>query len=89
MTWIHLIDWATGAASFAVKFIGYPAQLRTGQRRRRGVSPAFAATMCISYALWVVHGLAGHDLTEVLSQGTGVLTTGVLLAQALILQGKD
>lgn len=92
MTWIHVIDWSTGTASFGVKFIGFPAQLRHNRSLhadgQTGTPVLVAAILCVSYALWVVHGAAHHDLTEMISQGVGVLTTGALLVQVLCYRGS-
>src|SRR6266704_3965150 len=85
---VHVIDWLTGIASFGVKFIGYPTQMRRNMWSGRAgagssLAPTLAAAFFVSYTLWVIHGLAHHDMVEVVSQGIGVLTTGVLLAQAV------
>jgi hypothetical protein len=87
VTWIHLIDWATGIASFGVKFIGFPSQMRRNRVSGRrgngaGMTVTMAGAMCISYVLWVLHGAVNHDWVEIISQGTGALVTGVLLMQA-------
>lgn len=89
MTLVHLIDVLTALASLSVKVVGFPTQIREGHRallarRRAGITWQAAAAMCVSYAVWVVHGLAVHDLVEVWGQGFGVLTTAVMLAQAAV-----
>jgi hypothetical protein len=78
VNWVVVISWATGAASLGVKFVGFPCQVRKGQ-----TNFTFAAAACVSYALWVVHGALTRDWTEVLSQGMGVVTTGILVVQAV------
>jgi hypothetical protein len=81
MTWLHLIDWATAAASIGFKVIGFPSQLRRNLTQGRGTTTVFACAMCIPYAMWVVHGVANHDMTEIVSQGLGVLVSASLLAR--------
>jgi hypothetical protein len=88
VTLVHLIDWLTGLVSLGVKFIGFPSQVRHNRSRGRngdgaGMRVLVAGPMCASYLLWVLHGLVNHDLTEVISQGVGAVTTGVLLTQAV------
>ena len=85
---LHAVDITTGTASFGVKFLGFGGQVRSNHARlraggRSGVTAGCAAAMCFSYAMWVVHGIAHGDLVEVVSQGAGVVTTGVFLFQAL------
>ena len=93
VTFVHLIDLLTGAASLSVKFIGFPSQMRANHAAWRASLPAglvwkAAAAMCASYALWVIHGLAVHDWVEIASQGFGVVTTGMLTAQAVMCARK-
>lgn len=80
---LHIFDVLTALASLGVKFIGFPAQIRAGRQRRPGLVWQLAAGMCASYLLWVVHGVMHHDWVEIISQGAGVITTAVLLVQAL------
>jgi lipid-A-disaccharide synthase-like uncharacterized protein len=90
LTWfIHGIDVATGAASLGVKFIGLPSQIRANHTAWRESLPAglvwkAATAMCLSYLLWVVHGIAHGDPVEIVSQGFGVITTAILAAQAVL-----
>jgi hypothetical protein len=63
-----------------VKFIGFPSQLRRNLTEGPGTTSTFVLAMCLSYAMWVLHGIAVHDMTEIVSQGLGVLVSASLLA---------
>ena len=83
----------TGAASLGVKFVGFPSQMRANHKARRQGLPAgmvqrLAAGMCAAYLLWVVDGLVNHDWTVVVGQGFGVITTGILVAQAVMCERR-
>ena len=88
-----MVDLLTGAASLGVKFVGFPSQMRANHKARRQGLPAgmvqrLAAGMCAAYLLWVVDGLVNHDWTVVVGQGFGVITTGILVAQAVMCERR-
>ena len=89
VTFAHLVDLLTGAASLWVKFGGLTDQVRADHAAWREGRPAgivlkLAISMFTGYLMWVIDGLVNHDWTVVVGQGFGVITTGILLTQTVV-----
>ena len=80
----------TAVVSISVKLLGEPDQIRRNWRRRSadGLSPLLYALSLGSYVLWTIHGSINGDLTLVVAQAVGVITSCVILFQ-IFLYGRN
>jgi hypothetical protein len=93
VTWLQVISWLTGVSSLGVKFVGFPGQVRKNRRdgragRGAGTTVTIGAAFTASYGVWVLYGVAFHSWTIIVSQGFGVVVSGILLGQALWYRGR-
>lgn len=80
-TLIQIISILTLIASYAIKLIGFPAQIQKIRKSKStdGVSKSLFITSFISFVLWTIYGFLKGDWVIVLAQGLGAVVGGVLL----------
>ncbi len=76
--------------SFLAKVVGHPDQMLRNYRRKstEGVALSMFVTSFFAYLFYTIHGILQRDWVVVSGQGLGVLTTGVILGQAIYYRGK-
>lgn len=67
--------------SFALKFIGFPSQIRKilKSNSSEGISVTLFAISFISYIFWTLHGIIKHDWVTIIGQGIGIFVSGMVL----------
>ena len=78
---IAIIGAMTIVSSFALKFIGFPSQIRTIQKSKstEGVSLTLFVIAFINYILWTLHGVVKNDWVTIIGQGIGIFVSGIAL----------
>ncbi|MFT3947933.1 MAG: SemiSWEET family transporter [Agriterribacter sp.] len=81
MTFEAVISTLTVIASLAVKLIGAPSQIKLllKTKNSQNISVLQWILVVTSYVLWLLHGIVKNDITVIIGQGIGVLTSGVIL----------
>src|SRR3989344_5708203 len=71
--------------SFLAKIVGHPDQMIKNYRRKstEGVAISMFVTSFLAYLFYTIHGILKKDWVVVSGQGLGVVTTGIILGQAL------
>jgi uncharacterized protein with PQ loop repeat len=79
----YVVSVLTVISDLVVKLVGIPDQIWQNFKRKstEGVSFSYQLTGFIAYVLWTLHGLLIHDMTLVIGQFLGVVTTGIILFQ--------
>ena len=74
-----------------VKFIGFPDQVLKIHRRKstEGISSTFFTMAFLSYFCWTLHGVLQRDWVVIIGQGTGMITSGVIVGQLLYYRGQS
>lgn len=91
MTYEGIISTLTVIASLAVKIVGAPSQIKLliQTKNSENISILQWILVVTSYVLWLLHGLVKNDLTIIIGQGVGVLTSGAILFFTLKYRKKD
>lgn len=78
-----IVGFLTVLCSFAVKFIGFPAQFQKIRKTKtiEGLSISLFAIAFVSYILWTLYGILKNDIVTILGQGVGIIVTGAILVQ--------
>ncbi len=78
---VAIIGAMTIASSFALKFIGFPSQIRTIQKSKssEGVSMTLFVIAFINYIFWTLHGIVKNDWVTIIGQGVGIFVSGTAL----------
>ncbi|SDE31419.1 SemiSWEET family transporter [Niabella drilacis] len=81
MSFEGTISTLTIISSLAVKLIGGPGQIKLliQTKNAQGISLLQWILVVLSYVLWLLHGIVKKDITVIVGQGIGVLTSGVTL----------
>jgi uncharacterized protein with PQ loop repeat len=81
MTFEAVISTLTVVASFSTKAIGAPSQIRQLLKTKNSASFSIlhGTLIFIAYILWSIHGYFKNDLTVMIGQGIGVITSGLIL----------
>jgi MtN3 and saliva related transmembrane protein len=93
MEWdlLGIVGVLTIVATYSVKLIGYPDQIRK-VRRLKSVKelslPLFSLSVA-SYSLWTVYGILKKDWIIVAGQGLGVVITIILLREIFLRKEKE
>lgn len=76
-----VVSTLTIVATFSLKLIGFPAQIKKvkDSGTTEGVSVTYFVLGFITYSLWTLHGVLVKDVTVIFGQGLGVVATGILL----------
>ena len=77
-------------SSVIIKLVAFPDQFRINWKRKstQGVSTLFYILAVISYVLWVIHGIIQKDITLIIGQGLGVVTSGAILVQIFLYRDR-
>ncbi|SDE31291.1 SemiSWEET family sugar transporter [Niabella drilacis] len=78
---VSIIGSLTVACSFALKFVGFPSQIKKIQKTKStaGLSVTLFGISFFSYVLWTVYGILKRDWVTILGQGVGILASGAVL----------
>lgn len=78
---ISIIGSLTIAFSFALKFIGFPSQIRKIRKTKstEGLSTTLFTLSFFSYILWTIHGILRNDWVTIIGQGAGIFVSGTVL----------
>lgn len=81
MTFEAVISTLTVVASFSTKAIGAPSQIKQLLKTKNSASFSIlhGTLIFIAYILWSIHGYLKNDLTVMIGQGIGVITSGLIL----------
>lgn len=76
-----IIGVLTVISSYALKLIGFPAQIRKMKKNNNidGLSPWLIFFSMTSYILWTLHGVVKGDWVLILGQGIGVVMSSVVI----------
>ena len=76
-----IIGVLTVIASYALKFVGFPAQIRKMKKHNstKGLSPILIFLSMFSYILWTLHGILKEDIVLISGQSVGIFMTGYIL----------
>jgi MtN3 and saliva related transmembrane protein len=76
----------TTILSVVIKIVGFPDQMVKNFKRKstEGVSTTFYVLSVITYVVWTLYGLLRNDWVVILSQGLGIITTGIIVYQIII-----
>ena len=80
----------TTVLSVAIKIVGFPDQMVKNFKRKstEGVSTTFYVLSVITYIVWTLYGLLRNDWVVIVSQGLGIVTTGIIVYQILLYKKK-
>jgi len=78
---ISIVGGLTVACSFALKFIGFPSQIRKIKKTKstEGLSVTLFGIAFFSYILWTLYGILKKDWVTIVGQGVGIFVTGAIL----------
>lgn len=81
MTYEGIISTLTVIASLAVKIIGAPSQIRQIVKTNSSESVSLLQWVLVftSYVLWLLHGIIKKDVTVIIGQGIGIITSGLIM----------
>lgn len=81
MTFEAVISTLTVVASFSTKLIGAPSQINQLLKTKNSdsFSVLHGTLIFVAYILWAIHGYLKNDMTVMIGQGIGVLTSGLIL----------
>jgi uncharacterized protein with PQ loop repeat len=81
MTFEAIISTLTVIASFSTKAIGAPSQIKQLLKTKNSESFSIlhGTLIFVAYILWAIHGYLKNDLTVMVGQGIGVITSGLIL----------
>lgn len=81
MTYEGIISTLTVIASLAVKLIGSPSQIRQLIKTKNSESVSLLQWVLVftSYVLWLLHGIIKKDITVIVGQGIGIITSGLIV----------
>ncbi len=76
--------------SFLAKIVGHPDQMLRNYRRKstEGVAISMFVTSFLAYLFYTIHGILQRDWVVISGQSLGVVTTGIILAQAFVYRKK-
>ncbi|MDO8594088.1 MAG: PQ-loop repeat-containing protein [bacterium] len=76
--------------SFLAKVVGHPDQMVKNYRRKstEGVAISMFVTSFLAYLFYTIHGILRKDWVVILGQALGVVTTGIILGQALYYRSR-
>lgn len=80
---VTIIGVLTVVSSYAIKFIGFPDQIRKIIKSKsvEGLSVPLFIFSFISYVLWTIYGIIKNDWVIILGQSVGVIVAGIVLYQ--------
>ncbi|QQT33052.1 hypothetical protein I6I99_10990 [Sphingobacterium multivorum] len=78
---IQIFGILTLVASYAIKLIGFPEQIRKIRKSKStaGISTVLFVTSFISFFLWTIYGFLKDDWVIIWAQGLGTIVGGILL----------
>lgn len=81
MTYEVVISTLTVISSLAVKIIGAPSQINQLIKTKNSASVSLLQWILVftSYVLWLLHGIIKNDLTVIIGQGIGIITSGLIV----------
>ena len=81
MTYEGIISTLTVIASLAVKLVGSPSQIRQLIKTKNSESVSLLQWVLVftSYVLWLLHGIIKKDITVIVGQGIGIITSGLIV----------
>lgn len=85
-----VVGFLTVLCSFALKFIGFPAQLRKMRKSKsaEGLSVTLFGISFVSYILWTLYGFLKSDIVTIVGQGVGIFVSGTVLVQIYFLRTR-
>lgn len=81
MTFEGIISTLTVVASFSTKLIGAPSQIKrlVETKNSESFSILHNSIIFIAYCLWAIHGYLQKDVTVMIGQGIGIISSGLIL----------
>ena len=78
---LSIVGFLTVGCSFALKFIGFPAQIQKIRKTNstEGLSLTLFIISFVSYVMWTLYGVLKKDWVTIIGQGIGIFVSGAVL----------
>lgn len=78
---LSIVGFLTVLCSFALKFIGFPSQIRKIKKANssESLSLTLFSISFVSYVLWTLYGILKKDWVTIIGQGIGIFVSGYVL----------